>query len=165
MTEEFTTSTGITFHDQDGSLFVDGTYFGSEFFISALREFFTYERDVMLNRWRRKDRPYYVVKEVDGSAHIYNEWSGTFAVWSKEDIENGRSGWGRGTAHEYFEEHPKAKLWHNAKPGEVWAVKTKHNEQERPVFVNNDGDFENTEEYFHPEFREITSGYRVWPVE
>lgn len=58
---------------------------------------------------------------------------------------------------------PEPKPWHDAKPGEVWVVKTKHNDQERPVFVNSDGDFENAEEYFHPEFRDITAGRRIWP--
>lgn len=140
--------------------------------ISALREFFQHERDRELGRWRDPENPdryvrhgsvgpragrgerrwLTIVDEVTGETHCLAEdydLAGMGDLWE--------------TAKRYFAAHPESKPWHDARAGEVWAVKTKHNDQERPVFVNSDGDFENAEEYFHSEFREITAGRRIWP--
>lgn len=132
--------------------------------IRALREFFQHERDEKLGRWRWPENPDYVVKEAMGNAFIYNEKSGVLSRWSRFDVESGRDGYGMYAARAYFAAHPESKPWHDAKPGEVWVVKTKYNDQERPVFVNSDGDFENAEEHFYSRHPNITAGYKVWPV-
>lgn len=98
----------------------------------AFREFFQAERDSELGRWRSKEHPEYVVylapECTDYDLRIMCETSGDSMVYTRSEDDGSKrdhpweSTWAR-VARAYFAAHPEPKPWHDAKPGEVWALK------------------------------------------
>lgn len=116
--------------------------------LTALREFFQHERDKELGRWRWPEHPEYVVYphqrwlEID-LINVVNETYG--GQYTFERNQRGPDSFLPGSptaaAQAYFEAHPvpEPKLWENAQPGEVWAVKYYDRDVEYPYMVPEDG--------------------------
>ncbi|MBL0245574.1 MAG: hypothetical protein IPQ22_16875 [Rhodoferax sp.] len=133
----------------------------------ALREFFQQERDLELGRWRWPENPDYVV---------YHGNSGSDAVWVHNEREAGAiqsSARNSGDAGEtdyfaaaraYFAAHPEPKQWHDAKPGEVWAIVTENVAEEVAVQRTPNGLWQFCDGVVRGDELPIVSARRVWPV-
>ncbi len=135
--------------------------------VQGLKQFFQNERDRQLGRWRWPDKPDYVVYPSElyltppsaDLVTVFNERTGQSAHCRRED--DGNSGHFSLAARAYFAAHPEPKPWHDAKPGEVWALIvdgvekafTLHGDLYR---TGNLHDIEQTDGH-------ITSGRRIWP--
>lgn len=132
--------------------------------VQALREFFQHERDQELGRWRWPENPEYVVYRASGSrAVVIKELTG-------ESRAINTLGTVKGLAlpvNDLFERAATAwrnvsrKPWHDAKPGEVWALTV--DGKETAFTLHGDlfrtgalWDIEQTD-------RHITAGRRIWP--
>lgn len=92
-------------------------------------EFFQAQKDLECRRWRCPVEPDHVVYEQDGQLRVMRESDGHSNVMSRRWFEEHREGI---FAREektfyrvlalYVEAHPEPKPWHDAQPGEVWAV-------------------------------------------
>lgn len=91
--------------------------------VDALREFFQYERDEELGRWRARENPAYVVyPDEDGDVIVLDETTGRT---SSPVLRSELAQWNptHGTtkaARAYFEAHPERKPWEEAMDGEIW---------------------------------------------
>lgn len=105
----------------------------------ALREFFRAEEDERLGRWRWPDSPRYIVRRSDFDetySYVFDEE--TFELWGINGFEDDTRdvpAIARDAARAYFDAHPEPKPWHNAKPGEVWAVRFGGAERETAMRV------------------------------
>lgn len=92
--------------------------------VEVLREYFRDERDQGLGRWRlpRGTRGYVVYPKVNGSVRVLEEMTGQSEIVTRESVKDDPDAWYKGVADAYFKAHPVKKPWHDAKPGEVWAV-------------------------------------------
>lgn len=90
----------------------------------ALREFFQHERDEELGRWRWPKDTRYVVYEIDSDQlRVLYEPSGVSVVVRLSNLSDAAPGKNFvGAANAYRAAHQPPKPWHDAKPGEVWAV-------------------------------------------
>lgn len=96
--------------------------------VDALREFFRAERDEELGRTRFPEYPGYVVyRWSENFINVACEGDGTCHEHRREDIDlyrdNNFVSVTERIAREWFAAHPEPKpAWHDAKPGEVWAL-------------------------------------------
>lgn len=192
-TTTFTASSGVEIRIlDDGSIFLDydtvrlDSALGAGVTLSArgedaLREFFQHERDEQLGQWRDPIRPDFVVRRVpekdddDGRcvSVVSERLRLDYRFWEHEmqrylggpDSEVRRHA---SCAARYFAAHPESKLWHDAKPGEVWAVSLP--QEERACAVAERLHEPNT--FVDPAGRlpglpvtdpDITSARRIWP--
>lgn len=87
----------------------------------ALEEFFQAKRDAELGRWRWPENPQFVVYDlIENVVAVIDETNGTNATFSRGQY-GGPSEYGD-AARAYFEAHPDRKPWHDAEPGELWAI-------------------------------------------
>ncbi|MGO3147117.1 MAG: hypothetical protein ACTIJ6_05495 [Leucobacter sp.] len=147
--------------------------------VTALREFFQHERDQELGRWRWPDNPQYVVYEDKARSYInqpavivINESDGATAMCGRDGLYSA-SGigvsdkWCEPAAAAYFDALPVRKPWHDAKPGEVWALTYEGVEQAWGVGF--DGSLELRFIFACGDSRvsaddaDITAGRRIWP--
>lgn len=145
--------------------------------VSAMREFFQHERDVELGRWRWPENPnIVVVPDTDGYYVDGKRWVSVY-----DERKMGRSSWyysdrsdpgcrGReplhDAAHDYFAAHPVRKPWHDAKPGEVWAVTVGGEEAIMTVFESQHGGNRfrrNDHDGTVFSLESPTAGRRIWP--
>lgn len=90
----------------------------------ALRERDLAQRDEDLDRWRWPDNPDYVVYAPADFTHyvrVLEERAAILEVIHREHLD-GRGSLMAQAARAYFEAHPEAKPWQDAKPGEVWVL-------------------------------------------
>lgn len=136
----------------------------------ALREFFLYEFDEDLGRWRWPERPEYVVYPGDDGVmvalNVVNERNGYHVTVYLSNLNEPAAfePFCR-AARAYIAAHPVPKPWHDAKPGEVWlltyrniaghqienpAIRTESNKWRLPIM---ELDFDDP----------ITAGRRIYP--
>lgn len=113
--------------------------------IDALREFFRAEEDERLGRWRWPEDPDYVVypKPDDAFARMFGpdldlvilrESDGMTESYVRS-VDQGGEPMAHRVGHilaarAYFDAHPEPKpAWHDAQPGEVWALKIAGSEE------------------------------------
>lgn len=181
MSDKFVASNGATIQKGGaGNLFLEHPEWnGYRLYpdhVAALREFFQYERDEELGRWRDPENPDVVVYRTpygddrDGRRiEMVNERTNeTEPAWENlvviEDAEQ-PEGW----AARYFAAHPEPKPWHDAKPGEVWLIGVPTGptfEFSAMTAVEHDGKiaFSNpgSDEWLAPTYEPL-SARRIWP--
>ena len=187
MTETFTASNGITVFVRDGGTvqFQHGTRAESCGILQimphsewwqTLREFFQYERDESLGRWRSPENPEHVVYAKRGSdpaAMMPSVRVITESTGRSRDIERSVLGACEPTvsvfgkaARAYFEAHPERKPWQEAKPGEVWVLSTSdgHEDAFMVMAVGELGIVFEADQFREPlDSPDITGGRRIWP--
>ena len=136
--------------------------------LDALREFFQHERDKELGRWRWPEKPDYVVYPKERSTsgkrmvRVVSEAHGYGCDYCEGDRDGNEQ---RLAASAYFAAHPEPKPeWHDAKPGEVWAITAGSHPDEfavqvttELVFGTHDGDLISTKD------EGIVSARRIFP--
>lgn len=183
MTTEFNASNGIEIEvSPDGYLLGKGDYGSGPTYatagpegIAALREYFTAERDAELGRWRDEESPDYVVYPARaGSITILHEPTGRQRYLTGRAEAKIATGQFADTARRYFAAHPEPKPWHDAKPGEAWAIEFKYEglEESRlalvididnsPFEVRAQGDSPTV--WVNRKDPRITAGRRIWPT-
>lgn len=95
--------------------------------LSALSEFFSHQRDIELGRWRSKQHPTVVVypDPLDAdNAFVLDEDNAEWGEVSRMARLAPTAGDSAffAAAREFFAAHPEPKPWHNAQPGELWAL-------------------------------------------
>ena len=134
----------------------------------ALREFFQYERDQELGRWRwpgdqkwvvYKHHSYLVINEEGGAATYL-----PLAGWSDIGTDPAH----RAVLAAYEAAHPAPKPWHDAKPGEVWELERRDEIAawgvvERLVHPNTFVDPQGRRPWFPVTDELIISARRIWP--
>ena len=143
----------------------------------ARKEFYQHLRDEELGRWRWPENPDYVVYPDRDKRYInqpavivVNETNGATAYCGK-DGRYSASGigasdvWCEPAARAYFDAHPETKPWHDAKPGEVWALITDESGTEYPWGVGDGGEwvYAGGESHIPLHAPVITAGRRIWP--
>lgn len=116
--------------DEVGENMLDGHDFMGNEEIEALREFFQYERDEELGRWRwPEDRNIVVYYREHGKffVHAYDERDTAMdTVYRHVRAEDMDPNYVTGVTKAglaYFDAHPEdPKPWHNAQEGEVWVI-------------------------------------------
>ncbi|MCW2287000.1 hypothetical protein EDF60_1651 [Leucobacter luti] len=177
MTKAFTAGNGVTVAvEPDNDLFlrwvdgVDGTLAFRGDVTIALREFFLHERDKELGRWRDPESPDLVVYARDGEekVRVVDErcgWAWEISPSTKAyetsvlyDVVK--------AGHAYFAADPEPKPWHDAKPGEVWALTYEGVEQAWGVAFDGSSSrlvFACGDSRLSEKDAEITAGRRIWP--
>jgi hypothetical protein len=171
----FTASNGIGVRLDGRDLDIKNTtgWFGlcGDHVVDALREFFRAEEDERLGRWRWPENPEYVVyPKGDGVVLAASEASGHCVEAVRAQANHTQTGLHR-AARAYFDAHPEPKPWHDAKPGELWALTI--DGQETPGFTYASQTFEGGVAVQLAEDRggfgitgsAITAGHKIWPVE
>lgn len=147
----------------------------------ALAEYFQAERDKALGLWRWPENPDYVVKSSSRySLAVIHEptfWSRNVvhfadtrdvAEFMHEEPGKHLKPW-RKAARAYLREHPLKQPWHDAKPGEVWLVKTVEFIDGTPMLVESRLDranvFNNQTHIYSVELPDIYHARRIWPEE
>jgi hypothetical protein len=141
---------------------------------TALREFFRAEEDERLGRWRWPEHPTWTcyLTRLD-EVLVFNEAAPAYGSFL---LGRGADTWpyARPAADAFFDAHPHPKPWHNAMPGEMWAL-TVDGEPEVPavasssssghvVFTAATNEAGGTEELWLDTFpARITAGRRIWP--
>lgn len=95
---------------------------------TALGEFFQAEADERLGRWRSTVDPGWTAKLDAGPQIIFFRHEDGVRAF---DVDPDGAGMGlhrwtpelQAVASEYFAAHPEPKPWHEAAPGEIWAVR------------------------------------------
>lgn len=115
---------------EDGGLIFDHAngYLSTETAMDA-EEFFQAKHDNEIGRWRCAADPEYVVYpdalRVHGARsgiRVWNERTGVSRHYANVEGVDGLGGYFDEAARAYFEAHPERKPWHDAKPGQVWAL-------------------------------------------
>lgn len=142
----------------------------------GLREFFQHERDQELGRWRWPENPDYVLYPIEGSesVRVLDERNARESLIRRGVLQTDFGGKHWGAARAYFDAHPEAKPWHDAKPGEVWVLTTKGvDDRWNPTsfsvrevdnqirFYANEPDY--SVEYLGVSATAITAGRCIWP--
>lgn len=168
MTEKIVASNGWELRE-DGAIYSNPTTrhkLVSKEGTEALREVFQLERDEELGRWRERPECGLVVYP-NGSDEFGNRcvrvlWESTgtnILIW-----ENKIPGTIFGdAARNYFAAHPEPKPWHDAKPGEVWALTVDGREFAGDVDSDMEVRCHERQDYIHIESTAITAGRRIWP--
>lgn len=152
--------TGYVLVERDDD--VASAYLGFEEMV-AWREFFRAERDEELGRWRWPENPDYVVyPDEDGDVVVINEGKGiSSSIIIRRDIGTRNPDHpSTKAARAFFDAHPERKPWHDAKPGEVWAVTI--DGVERALLVEHEQFTDGNEGWYFAE-PEITAARRIWP--
>lgn len=144
-TKNFTATNGYTLQNNGGLLRIKddlgkNTLRSYDFLNNedtrALREFFRHERDEELGRWRWPERSDYLVYPVgEGVVDVIRESNisditlgpGRQQGITRDSAYNWDKAYSKtfyNAARAYFDAHPLRKPWHDAKPGEVWVLKT-----------------------------------------
>ncbi len=139
----------------------------------ALREFFQYERDQELGRWRWPENPNHVVYPKKASVvephpgfRVVHEPTGrsrdVAAIDTPEFRDNASLTRFGAAAKAYAAAHPEPKPWHEAVEGEVWLLMFPNSTQ--AWFVNG-GYFQNVRTLTNINKTDpcITAGRRIWP--
>lgn len=140
----------------------------------ALREFFQAETDERLGRWRDPEEPVFYVYSggawdgVFSPIRIVAETNGASWLLDREEHEPKVPPKVLAVARRYFDAHPEPKPWHDAKPGELWAIRIDDEDDEIGVSVET---FEPGADVFQVPDGEsisitrpsIVTGRRVWP--
>lgn len=136
----------------------------------ARMEFYQHLRDEELGRWRWPSNLDYVVyPQHDGSVLVTFERIGESSIlYRRDDPVHDMEG---EAARAYFTAHPVRKPWHDAKPGEVWALTIDHAgvraEYDGAVacYLDERGDFVATQGLMRIDQRDaqITGARRIWP--
>ena len=134
--------------------------------IQAFREFFRWERDQELGRWRDPENP---------DVLVYRDPAGDdrggrcVEVWDERTREN-RFEWEKTTkynttARRYFDAHPEPKPWEEAKDGEVWVLEFTETSRytSGEAWVADDEEFWQGAIYVMKCYLEIVAGRRIWP--
>lgn len=99
----------------------------------ALRQFFRAETDAYLKRWRCPENARLTVYPTPGyeddEITILDEVDAETYTVTRDQVAN-RGGWWHLAARAYFDAHPEPKPWHDAKPGEVWAIRFEDSQRE-----------------------------------
>jgi hypothetical protein len=168
---EYTATNGVVVEDRGGSIILDGHCIvgAGSIYRRALREFFRAEEDERLGRWRWPVKPNYIVVPNDDEVCVFDDEALDEArIFSRDSV--GFAGDFGAAAKAYFDAHPEPKpAWHDAKPGEVWALTTENVGDEiaaRVADVNDELVFEyvasiTTRIPVHD--GRFTSGRRLWP--
>ena len=173
MSEKFVASNGVEvrrFETRPG-IWWDTTE--SEKKEAALREFFLHERDTELGRWRfnaylvvypavnhqprNNARSVNVLDERTGRLHMRHEGQVAHRETNPAFSE---------AAFSYFAAHPEPKPWHDAKPGEVWALtyggqETAHVWTDR--WAGQGNAFVSDRAIVESDDPDITAARRIWP--
>lgn len=133
----------------------------------ALREFFLHERDKELGRWRwPENRAFVVYPQPDGTVTVLDEviGDGLFVRYGRATDEQTAE---CAAARAYFDAHPEPRPWHDAKPGEVWAITYEGVEQAWGVGFDGPPDmrfvFACGDSRISASDVEISAGRRIWP--
>jgi len=180
MTDIFTASNGVTVtieHDgyliattDDGMCHATG---GADLGIQALREYFTAERDQELGRWRDEETGLlvYQINDVPDTVFVFDETYADHGTWTREEVGPTVVGFGAPIAERFFAAHPEPKPWHNAQPGEAWAVALGSNAPDPVLVVNHErrpmfqyGSDQNGPERIETYNANITHAERIWPT-
>jgi len=125
---DFTASNGVSIQesgpvtDRGPWLVVDGDLLSPNK-AAALREAFRAEEDARLGRWRWRENQDVVVyphPDDSGWVTVLHETRAQSVTLYRKNLL-GHDDWTQ-PARAYFDAHPEPKLWHDAKPGEVWAL-------------------------------------------
>lgn len=121
---------------EDGTLIFDHVhgYLNPDSAMDA-EEFFQAKHDEDLGRWRYPSDPEWVVRDggvshVGRVAIVLNERTFEQTTFTRSSA-TGESA-KHGAARAYFEAHPERKPWHDAKVGQVWAIRM---DPEAPEFA------------------------------
>lgn len=175
--DTFTASNGVHISkqppltDRGAWLMVDG-HMTSPNDADAMREFFRAEEDERLARWRHADFQMFVAYSYnDNWINVVDEAVGTVREHRREEVDACRDtafpSQSERFARAYFDAHPEPKPWHNAKPGEVWALTWDGIEG---VFLHAGGSWYGQGDtrvvLDHPiHDNNVTAGRRIWPEE
>ena len=132
----------------------------------ALHEFFLAERDAELGRWRSKEHPDYVVYRAHFGCRVLHEPTANVYEYRSKDTGSDIPLTAYLVAREWFDAQEPPKPWHDAKPGEVWALE----------LLGLEDEFLRVEYYGSrwlnartglvvPEAENATAGRRIWPEE
>lgn len=119
---KFTSSNGQDVQAVAGDLMVgDPALSLTPIGVEAMREYFQYEQDQKLGRWRWPEDPNYVVYADGREASVFSEVTASWGQWAEAEakVEADFDLLAR-AARAYFYAHPEPKPWQTAKPGEVW---------------------------------------------
>lgn len=133
--------------------------------LTALREYFTAERDAELGRERDAINSDLVVyPKGDDQVCVINESACTIWDFTRSYALDALDDPGRlGAASRYFEQHPEPREWKSAPAGELWEI-TNTLGDTRTVITHGDGSYtsqDGTTWYAN----EIASATRIWPEE
>lgn len=170
LTKDRTHSRDVRFEDRD---------------IYALREYFQHEEDERFDRWRWPENPEFVVyawiadtpRNARGVTVLSESIPRPYTVWEDSlDVLYGDSNdeqarvQARRAARAYFDAHPDPKPWHDAKPGEVWALMVHGIElpffrvdDERGEWASRDTTYMPWAPFLALNAHGITDGRRIWP--
>ena len=173
MTEKFVASNGIPIIEKDWGLsFTQGVDLGTLTGVSddqanALREYFQHERDRELGRWRWPENPEWVMYQGGpGSVWVFDEDDPYLTRIYCSEVSrvpfSHNSALGAATA--YFAAHHEPKPWHDAKPGEVWAIVTENVAEEVAVQRTPNGLWQFCDGVVRDDELPIESARRIWPV-
>lgn len=113
--------------------------------ILALSEFFRAEEDERLGRTRIDGAEGYVAYPEGVAVRVVEERTGISEIFYRKSDEQGRNpvvatAGGLHAAQRYFDAHPEPKpTWHEAKHGEVWAVRLVDADEEIAMRVDGVG--------------------------
>lgn len=169
MTETFTASNGVVLDVDGGAIHKDAVMTVKGEFKDALREFFQYERDQELGRWRDPENLARVAYPTSPqTVFIMDESTGQGAEYSRQTANDSSANYGdrlkRQSARAYFAAHPAPEPWHDAKPGEVWLLTFLSGEQMIGL-VDHDGEcfIGGGQELTVIKSTAFTDGRRIWP--
>ena len=168
---EFVASNGNKIRHNETGLFVEGSSIndGDRLFpsqVAALREFFQAERDTQLGRWRSKEHPNWVGYGGSHGVTLIDERDG-YCEYTTKPSDHGETS--DLVATEFFAAHPEPKPWHEAKPGDIWALTDKDGATAQ--YLADQGRFfkfpllEPREPCWQPAgfASDFTAGRRIWP--
>jgi len=172
----FTASNGLMVerHEDDRIVVFEGSAipvmrtYKASVHVDALREFFQHEKDEHLGRWRSSADPrwtavrrdkfvYFQCEDGIRSFNIHLDREATLNAWN-DDL--------RAIAREYIAAHPEPKPWHDAKPGEVWALTMNGEEWAWGVGTGVDAGkfiYAGGDSNVPLTWPEITAGHRIYP--
>lgn len=182
--EKFTASNGMSVDDTDDAIYFDGRgrILMSSDEMKALREFFRAKEDDRLGRWRWPENPDFIGYPAGTDTllgapvvRLIRESDGATSKWLKPIVSEpvGDPEFDA-AARAYFAAHPEPKPWHDAKPGEVWALRTGGDEHPYRVvksikvtsplaFLPLDPDVADLTIAMGTTAPAITAGRRLWP--
>lgn len=94
----------------------------------ALREYFLSQEDALNLRWRSQTASQFVVYDHgDGRVRVMRDTDGNSYSFDRDSIHrfylpNDAEIAFQRIAREFFAAHPEPKPWHDAQPGELWAL-------------------------------------------